>query len=135
MDKLRSGDETGSVAINTAPKAKDPINRCQMGVTSKKGIVDSVATKLNKPAIKTAPKTQDNMVRQLPTPVPIRIAAPTKQNNTEVSPILPGINPMKQSTKKIQRTESHPLHSSVVRYLRQFQEALHLSKMQQHCHS
>ena len=36
---------------------------------------------------------QPIIIRQLPTPVPIRMAAPTIQANTDVSPMLPGISP------------------------------------------
>ena len=37
------------------------------------------------------------MIRQDPTPVMIRITAPTKQASADVSPMEPGINPMKAS--------------------------------------
>ena len=64
------------------------INATQ-SVTFKNAMVASVATILNSPAIATAPTTHPTMVRQLPTPVPIRMAAPKTQNKTDVSPILP----------------------------------------------
>ena len=94
FDKFRSGEDTGSVAIKTTPKANEPITRCQIAFKLKNGMVASDAKKLNTPAIKTPPITAENIVRQLPTPVPIKIAAPRSMQITDVSPILPGINPM-----------------------------------------
>ena len=93
FDVLRSGADTGSVAINTAPKANEPMHKCQMGDNSKKAMVVSVATQLNMAAMVTVPRMQPIIIRQLPTPVPIRMAAPTIQANTDVSPMLPGISP------------------------------------------
>ncbi len=52
--------------------------------------------RLNKKPITRPPARNDAMMRQLPMPVQMRIAAPIKQANPDVSPTEPGIKPKKQ---------------------------------------
>ena len=88
-------DVTGSVAINTAPKAKPPKKRCSYHARGDK------PSDWNKAAVKPPPRKTLNMVFQLATPHHRRIMAPTPIAITDVSPILPGIRPTIISIREV----------------------------------
>ena len=51
------------------------------------------------------PRPQLSMMRQLPTLLKIRIAAPRRHMAVEVSPMEPGIQPMNASNQEMFRSE------------------------------
>ena len=86
---------TGSVAINTAPKAKPPSTRCIY-----QGILATAVSGpnwLNKNAVNAPPTNTDNIVFQLATRVTRRITAPIRIANVETSPTEPGMKPRNAS--------------------------------------
>ncbi len=92
--------DTGSVAMNTRPKAQPPATMCHQKGTLSNRLV-SEPTALSNKAAAIEPSTPLTMMRQDPTCVTIKIKAPIKQANAEVSPIEPGIVPMNDCHQSI----------------------------------
>ncbi len=79
------GAVTGSVAMNTVPKAQLPSTMCHQKGMAKKGLVfEPMALKSR--AIATVPIVTPAMIRHEPTPVTMRITAPMRHASAEVSP-------------------------------------------------
>ena len=68
--------ETGSVAMNTIPKANLQLLNDSSNQNSLKAVNP---TALNIKAVKAAPTTPETIIFQLPTPVAIKINAPIKK--------------------------------------------------------
>ena len=90
---------TGSVAINTAPKAKPPSNKCS---TPSWAETLSAAPKLLKSNATSAPPAKTlNIVRQEAMRVQSKRAAPNMMAMNEVSPMEPGIKPVNISQTEV----------------------------------
>ena len=82
----------------TVPNAQPPSRKCHAGCTSKNGLVGEPIV-FSSSAIAPVPTATLTMMRQEPTPVMTSTRAPARQAITDVSPIDPGIRPMKASHK------------------------------------
>src|SRR5690554_672871 len=80
--------DTGSVAINTIPKAKPPRVRCQYQGMANMALL-SLPTALNTADMATMPRNTPSMMRQLAMRVSSRMAAPMAMATSEVSPMEP----------------------------------------------
>jgi hypothetical protein len=89
---------TGSVAINTAPKAKPPKIKCKCAGNN---INSLTPQRLNNKLIIYPPIKTDSIVFHEPIPVKIKIAAPINIAIVEVSPTEPGIVPLKKELIKL----------------------------------
>src|SRR5512137_768239 len=80
--------------MNTVPKAHPPATMCHQNGTAKYGLV-AEPMKLNRLAIAIVPAATPVISRHEPTPVAIRMTAPTRQASADVSPIDPFSKPTK----------------------------------------
>ena len=87
---------TGSVTMKTVAKAQLPTTMChQNGMANAALVSDPMRLKTDAMAI--VPSVTPAMVRHEPTPVAMITSAPIRQASAEVSPRLPGMNPMNAS--------------------------------------
>lgn len=92
--------DTGSVAMNTKPKAKPPSTKCHWKVIENIGLVSEPIV-LNKVAHKNAPIRTPAITLHDAMPVTKIIKAPTAIINVEPSPIQPGMFPKNASIQVI----------------------------------